>query len=267
MVQLHDTASLVQKQQSIYPAPFLVQPANLKYDLTCHHASTYTARVINSDALLVLGITCKRWSCRPCAQAKIRRLAVLTKLAAPNRLLTLTVDPSLWNAPRDCFLDTSPKVAELTRSLRTRFGEVEYLRVTELTKKGWPHYHLLVRSGYLPHPVVKAEWNRLTGAQIVDLKQVNQSFKAYYYLTKYLSKLHSLQWTDRHVSYSKHFFPKGCNEKRSLEGVGDGRRWPVHPFEWLANHCMGLTITQNGPLSFSTVLTKAAVANTGLDGF
>jgi hypothetical protein len=89
-----------------------------------------------------------------------------------------------------------------------KYGEVEYLRVTEVTKKGWPHYHLLLRSGFLPHKVVKTLWAELTGATIVDLRQVKKSFSAYQYLVKYLSKLHRLEWTERHVSVSKNFAPK-----------------------------------------------------------
>ena len=94
----------------------------------------------------------------------------------------------------------------MIKFMRTRDGEVEYLRVTELTKKGWPHYHLLIRSDYIPQPVVKKEWQRLTGAPIVDLRQVDNKFRTYYYMVKYLTKMHKIEWTNRHVSYSKAFF-------------------------------------------------------------
>jgi hypothetical protein len=122
------------------------------------------------------------------------------------------------------------------KSLRKKFGEIEYLRITEITRRGWPHYHLLIRSAYLPHPVVKQRWTELTRATIVDLRQVQKTFSAYWYLTKYLSKLHSLGWSDRHVSFSARFFPPQPPppplpfqyDKPSVEAI--------HPVTFLARH-------------------------------
>lgn len=172
----------------------------------CPHAQTLTAwsDLLQSEILIPLG--CRQWSCRYCAELKIKQLSAKTRDAKPNRMLTLTVDPKLWESPRAAFDGTRSQVPELVRRLRKQFGEVEYLRVTELTKNGWPHYHMLIRSGYLPHTLVKDHWAELTGATIVDLRQVKKTFAAYKYLVKYLSKLHKIEWTERHVSYSRSFF-------------------------------------------------------------
>jgi hypothetical protein len=122
--------------------------------------------------------------------------------------------------------------------------------VTELHKSGYPHYHMLVRSGFLPHVVVKNEWNRLTENSIVDLRQVDGTFKSYTYLTKYLSKMHRLEWTDRHVSYSRKFFPDGSLKKPEGEGLADGKMFKTHPFRWLAENCPGKEVIQQGPMTF-----------------
>jgi hypothetical protein len=143
--------------------------------------------------------------------------------------LTLTVDPANWEDPRDAFDGTRRQVPELFRILRRKFGEVEYLRVTELTKAGWPHYHCLVRSGFLPHAVVRDRWQDLTGATIVDLRRIADKQKTYWYLVKYLAKMHTLGWTNRHVSYSKSFFRDPPREKNDALQLSEGKVLETHP--------------------------------------
>jgi hypothetical protein len=128
------------------------------------------------------------------------------------------------------------------RLLRERYGEVEYMRVTELTAAGWPHYHLLVRSAYLPHAVIKKLWQQLTGAYVVDVRQVRQSWSAYRYLTKYLSKLHSIAWTERHVSYSRKFFPPEKPRPPDDRQFIEPSILPMHPAKYLAEAEQGATI-------------------------
>jgi hypothetical protein len=219
-------------------------------DQVCVKATTLLARVIGGDSSVLIGLGCKTWTCRFCAALKIRKLSWLTSRAAPTRLLTLTVNNKLYDSPRQAFDRTRAFVPELIRSLRIRFGEVEYLRVTEVTKAGYPHYHLLVRSGYLPHQVVKNIWEAMTGATVVDLRPVTKTFGAYNYLTKYLTKMHRLEWTERHVSYSKHFFPKDAVNAPPPSNLGDFQRVNLHPFEWLALNCMNLTLVQQSAMTW-----------------
>lgn len=180
---------------------------NNLYFSDCWNSQTLEAYSVLFERTVWTALRCNQWSCKPCARRKISILAHRCNDAKPNRLLTLTVAVDLWDTPRIAFDGTRRQVAELIRALRKTFGEVEYLRVTELTRKGYPHYHLLVRSAYLPHAVVKRHWTSLTGAIIVDLQPVKNKFQCYTYLVKYLSKMHKLEWTNRHVSFSKHFFP------------------------------------------------------------
>lgn len=242
------TAAPAVRQPSIYPCPFLVAPANLLIENICTRAQSLLARIIGGDSSVLIGLGCKQWTCRFCAAVKIKRLSWLTMRAEPNRLLTLTVDPTLYRDQRHAFDATRARVAELIRALRVRFGDIEYLRVTEATKKGFPHYHLLVRSKFLPQAVVKNIWEQLTGAKIVDLRQVTKTFGAYNYLTKYLTKMHNLDWTERHVSYSKKFFPTDPKKDERPSDLGDFQRVQQHPYEWLANYCPDQTLIQQAPM-------------------
>jgi hypothetical protein len=218
-----------------------VRPA-AAYFGCCPHAMCMTCHSYTLHASILFILTCKRWSCKTCANQKIKKLAIDVRSARPNRLLTLTIDPSLHESPKAAWENTRRKIPILIRTLRKRFGPIEYMRVTEVTKAGWPHYHLLVRSGYLPQPVVKEEWRKLTGAVIVDLRQVHRSFAAYTYLVKYLAKLHNLGWTERHVSMTRHFVPK--REKSQLADLVCGQVTIIrnHPSTYAATFLAGRTL-------------------------
>lgn len=223
----------------------------------CPYAQTYTAYSYEMHADILFVLSCRRWSCPVCSQTKIRKLAFGVRKAKPTRLLTLTIDPALYDSPKHAWESTRKQVPLLIRTLRKRFGEIEYLRVTEVTKRGWPHYHLLVRSGFLPHAVVKQLWGELTGARIVDLRQVKRSFEAYTYLVKYLSKLHRLDWTERHVSVSRNFIPK--DEVPAVDRLvcGEGTLHRFHPANYVAEHLEGRTLKRLSD-SCHVVLPKGA---------
>lgn len=213
---------------------------------SCPHAQTLEAYSPEFGCTVWIALPCKQWSCRCCATQKIKELSVKTETAKPNRLLTLTVDPSKWDNPRHSFDGTRRQVPELFRFLRTRFKEVEYLRVTELTRHGWPHYHAMVRSPYIPHEVVKRKWRELTGALIVDLRQIKGNFACYSYLVKYLSKMHKIGWTERHVSYSKKFFPKTDHPQREGLDLQATTIIEAHPSTYLYSRFRGANLTMLG---------------------
>lgn len=202
---MNDTTETPESQA---PPTLLISPSPrhvYKYFDCCPRAQTLLAYSLTHSQEILYVLPCRTWSCRPCAERKIKQMACTVRDVQPNRLLTLTVNPSLYESRKESWQKTVKQVPILIRRLRSKFGSIEYLRVTEVTSKGWPHYHLLVKSGYLPHSVVKNYWSEQTGAFIVDLRCVAKSFSAYKYLVKYLSKLHSIEWTARHVSRSKGF--------------------------------------------------------------
>lgn len=216
----------------------------------CPRAQTYLAWSVVKDSWILFPLACNTWRCRYCAQTKTKRLAYRVSKATPNRLLTLTVDPKLYATPREAFDRTRKQVPILIRRLRERFGEVEYFRVTEVTGRGWPHYHLLVRSPYLPHAVVKKLWRELTQAEIVDIRQVDRNFRAYTYLLKYLSKMHDLGWTERHTSASKGFFPpEEPFEPEPLE-LAEGQYFGRHPANFLTEYFQDCEVVRFGDRGF-----------------
>src|SRR5271166_5101406 len=146
------------------PVRYLVpHPSSWRNHVCCPWAKTIVAIDPETDADVVCPVTCKRWGCEYCAVRKIRKLAFLTNGAAPNRWIRLAVNPKNYDSPRESWEHTSPLVPELARRLKEILStDVEYLRVTELHQSGFPHYHALLRSGFIPEKVLNREWSILT---------------------------------------------------------------------------------------------------------
>jgi hypothetical protein len=184
-------------------------------------------------------VGCRRWACPFCGRRRVAALARRVEDAAPSRLITLTVDPKLWESPRHAYDGTRRALGPWTRAMR-RNGEFEYLRVLELTKKGWPHYHLLVRSPYIPYSLVQRVWAEQTGARVVDVRQVKKRDSVYWYLVKYLAKQSYCDFTERRVSQTGKFF-KPKVPYPSLD-LGDYQRetMTLHSWVWSQNRPLGL---------------------------
>lgn len=223
---------------------------------TCPAGSSVTGHDTNSDAWLLVTVTCKRWNCPYCANRKIRRLAWMVKNAQPNRLLTLTHSDTEWHhaeidtpdGPKqiskgeNCWRASSAAFPELVRFARKEYGECEYLRVLELQSNGMPHFHCLLRSSFLPHARILAEWRRLCGKAGVNIKKIDQTFATFRYLVKYLTKLHKIPWTDRHLSYSKKFFNPADLEQIEYAKMDSIVKYDSHPFVFLQERYGGKSV-------------------------
>lgn len=218
MMPTDSPTSSTNDDQAIYRSPLLVGSISADYsnlDL-CPWAKTMSGYSMEFDEIVYIQQKCNRWGCRHCGARRIQSLAHRTRAAKPNRLLTLTTWTALFDSPRIAFERCSPQVPQLIRKLRRRHGEIEYLRVVEKHKNGYPHWHLVVRSGYIPFPQVRDTWENLTGNRIVDIRKLKNSDKVYWYVTKYLAKQTYCPFTDRRVSWSGKFFPPA----EKPQGVG-----------------------------------------------
>ena len=259
---MEDT-SYAEKLQDHSNAPLLCPDVLHADNYTfCHWATTASGWDVNSEKYVVVAITCKRWGCPYCAIRKIRRLAWLSRNAEPNRLLTLTLTgpdkdgrPGRYPDAKTAWIESSKAFPELIRFIRKNVSECEYLRVLELQDNGMPHYHCMLRSGFLKHSIVHAEWKRLIGEPSnwqsnvpmpkqwagLHLKKIDDTFKTFRYLVKYLTKLHKIEWTDRHVSYSKGFFMAEDLEDVEYAKLDELTKYEQHPWVWLKEATMAGT--------------------------
>jgi hypothetical protein len=238
---------------------------------TCPWATSVLGFDWNSEKWVLVEVTCKRWGCPYCCIRKIRRLAWMSRNAAPNRLITVTVSSKRYKDPKTAWETMRAAWPELMRFARLGKAnpkkqtpeqikrgdkpkivpcEVEYLRVLELQKNGMPHFHSMVRAPYLEHKLLLTEWRRLIGEPPaedlpkeepeewagVNIKRIDSTFRTFRYLVKYLTKLHTIPWTERHVSYSKGFFRP--EDKEPVEWAKLDQIQPItdHPFKYLRDH-------------------------------
>ena len=126
------------------------------------------------------------------------------------QMWTLTVDPKHFRTPEACYRYVMGKrlLARLVRELR----DTGYLNsrwsywVFETHQSGWPHWHLVLDTSYLPHHLVQAIWDRL-GAKGGNFGWVQFSkgkggklggfgnaYHAACYVTKYITKQPKNGW-------------------------------------------------------------------------
>jgi len=213
----------------------------------CRWATSVTGFDVNSGKFVLVAVTCKRWGCPWCAEKKIRRLAWMTRNAEPSRLLTVTISDRRYPTPEAGWKGMSEAYPELIRWARKNWGECEYLRVLELQKNGTPHFHCLLKSPFILDTQMRSEWRRLIGVPEapdespdapryyagLELRRIDKSFGTFHYLMKYLTKLHKIPWTDRHVSYSKNFFRAEDKEQVEYAKLDHIEKYDQHPWVWL----------------------------------
>lgn len=160
------------------------------------------------DRTVFIATRCGSFSCPHCGPKKQQRMAIMCELAAPNKLITLTVNPRFYKDPRDAFDQTRRQLSQLAKTIRLERGEFEYLRVIEATKAGWPHYHLVARTPYVPQATLSRAWRSLTKAPVVDIRKIDERLGVFGYVFKYLGKQVSIPWTKRRISWTRNFFQK-----------------------------------------------------------
>lgn len=109
-------------------------------------------------------------------------------------MLTLTVDRSPFDSPRDAFehVQAERGVANMMRQL-DRWGHLHsrrYLCALEFHNdpEGWPHWHVIVESGFIQHDAIVRAWKE-GNCWISRSKSMDSVAHALHYVTKYISKV------------------------------------------------------------------------------
>ena len=215
-------------------------------------------------------VNCGSWACSYCGKRKarlakwaIRENASKLKL---HYFLTLTCDPAKIPAGEDPAKHLQEVFCKFRTSLRREFGETPvYIKVTEYTKRGLPHFHLLV-DRRIEHAWIKHNWDRLGGGKIVWIERAKIR-KISHYLSKYLSKELLLSapqglrriTTSRKVKlFSKHqseidweflrsslWYLLHCVRERMAGSNAEG--YKINAIEWDENEVMTLFAVSSSP--------------------
>ena len=190
-----------------------------------------TEVLVNSDHTGGRAVTlkCKRWSCPICRPENRARVKKLARDGVPDKFLTLTCKPDRWASPDEAARGMREAFRLLIRLIRRhhKARTVEYFRVFEAHKSGWPHLHILLRAPFITQDWLSEEWQRLTGAFIVDIRKVKNKEQAAFYVSKYIGKdLHKFEGVTRYHRSRKWNKPKDDQDQPKIFQGGwhkDGR--------------------------------------------
>lgn len=169
----------------------------------CPYTRTSTGYDRDTDERVLLAIGCRRWTCSICGPRRKAQLVRRIVAARPNRMVTLTCRHEDGPAHRHRLMVLA--LPRLITELR-QVTPIEYLRMLESCVDGYPHFHLLVRSGFIEQSTIKEKWRRLTGAEIVDVRRAHGGSVAY--VAKYINKARDETGTfsRQRISVSKDFW-------------------------------------------------------------
>lgn len=201
--------------------------------------------------LLVFPVACGSWSCPDCASRKARRVyarAMAGRIVAAQqseynyKLLTLTLPGEIWRKNHsigNAYQEGSKALTGLIKFLKYNLGAFAYLRVCELQRDGFPHWHIImVGDGIAPKytlRMIEDYWRGSCGLGFVKLNRLrgDQDIKrAVGYVLKYLFKSGGEDWGEEMKGKRRY---QGSREiLGSVEGKPD-RVW-VHEKLELGNH-------------------------------
>lgn len=148
-----------------------------------------------SAELCVAPWKCKNQWCQGCSK---HLMAVFRDQFRPivnewsfGQMITLTVDPKQFDGPEQAFdfFRTDRTIAKLMQQLRRKGVLIgpEWICVLEFQKNGWPHWHILVHSKFIPVQLIREGW-RYGRIDITKSCQFKTHGHAFNYLTKYIEK-------------------------------------------------------------------------------
>lgn len=134
---------------------------------------------------------CKSWHCEYCAPLRQKQLMAQAADGSPNKFITLT------SRYRPDEMSPAEAAQQLVHSWRMAvqrgkrdglFTDIQYIAVFELTKKGWPHLHILARSSFLSQSWLSDRMGQYCDSPVVHVRAVDSKKRAAWYVAKYTAK-------------------------------------------------------------------------------
>lgn len=169
----------------------------------------YGYYLINQDTGEYVRLGCKKYSCPHCGSYKRYQLRKALTEYFQNfeyiRLWTFTFRTGIFYNQRHSWLKVSDIWKRFITSLRRdkrltkSRRRVQYVKIIEFTRRGYPHYHVLFTE-YLPFAVVYDLWNKAINASMnlsgnsggCNVKGIksgyNQAHQCAAYVCKYVTK-------------------------------------------------------------------------------
>jgi len=146
---------------------------------------------LNTGEVAAGAIWCKSWLCEYCAPIRQKQLMAQAVSGNPNKFITLT---SRYRPDEMTPSDAARQLVHAWRMVVQRgkreklFKDIQYIAVFELTKKGWPHLHILARCSFLAQSWLSDRLREYADSPIVDVRTVKSRKRAAWYIAKYTAK-------------------------------------------------------------------------------
>lgn len=173
----------------------------------CPTSKGTTALHLNTKDAALFAVGCRSWACPACGPAKKRQLVQRIVKAKPSAFVTLSCRHE--GTPQHQHAKIARALPRVIATLRKTLGlDIEYFRMLEECKDGYPHFHLLARTAYIPQKTLSEEWEKQTGASVVDIRKAHG--KSTKYVAKYISKARDKtgSWTRQRCSVTRRFWAK-----------------------------------------------------------
>jgi hypothetical protein len=112
------------------------------------------------------GDRCKDWFCPHCCNVqgpklRARLIDVVSTWKRPF-MLTFTIDPDLFDGPEQAYKHVTSKraISRVMKELRRFMNTLAWFCVIEWQENGWPHWHVLIDSDFVPIDAVRKAWFR-----------------------------------------------------------------------------------------------------------
>lgn len=142
------------------------------------------------NAYRAVSLKCRSWGCDLCQPDRQKQLVALAQRGQPTTFITLTCNPARGHSPAGRARSLAHAWPKIVKRACKKYGydSIPYLCVFEATKKGEPHLHILCRVKWIDQRWLSNQMRELTGAPIVDIREVKSKKAVAYYISKYIGK-------------------------------------------------------------------------------
>lgn len=136
-------------------------------------------------------IWCKSWHCEYCAPIRKKQLQRQAADGNPDKFITLT---SRYRPDEMTPHEAAQELVHAWRMVIQRgkrdkvFKDIQYIAVFELTKKGWPHLHILARCSFMAQDWLSARLKQYADSPVCHIRAVKSAKRAAWYVAKYTAK-------------------------------------------------------------------------------
>lgn len=169
------------------------------------------------------GMHCKSWSCPECAERMKAALRRKIQDGNPDTFLTLTCNPKRYRDPAEARAKMAVAWHKLIQQVRRVWGyeTVPYAVVVEQTEEGWPHFHVAMRVKWIGQKWLSRQWEKYSGAPIVDIRRVKSRRGIARYLAKYLTK-DPAAWPHKRRAWFGRHWPRVIDKRPKLFSEFEG---------------------------------------------